>query len=409
MHKHNPAIGSSSVVARDRSSQVAAAPSSPLRIAWLEQQHPNLGYYDAIRHELTRRGHAVVVARPVKTHGKLNLTWIRSSVDVVLLGFGWFPMERPPLPRLPEYARAAAAAGNETSTSASAADSLFSSACRHRRLPPLVAMVNKEYVMLKEKLAWIRAHCVDAALTVHHDARKYGEETAVPFHRIWFGVDVERFAGVGGANSSSSSSAGAANSLLPSRTVYAHDLGFTGVVRSEQTANWRYRIWKQAWPVLASRGLRLFSGGPKGVHVGVTHAELNATEYVRAMRSSKLWLSTTGPADLVGTRYFEVMATGTTLCVCNRMASNSTVYESLGIKEGKHVVMFDTIEEFIAIAVNYTQRPEYDERRLAILRRAQAFALKKFSWAHVAEKVEGTLLQAVKAHSGGSGSHQHRV
>ena len=31
------------------------------------------------------------------------------------------------------------------------------------------------------------------------------------------------------------------------------------------------------------------------------------------------WLSTTGPADLVGTRYFEVMSTGTTLCLCNRM------------------------------------------------------------------------------------------
>ena len=48
-------------------------------------------------------------------------------------------------------------------------------------------------------------------------------------------------------------------------------------VRADQTANWRYRIWKQAWPLLGSRGLRLFSG-PKYVSSGFQAASLRPCE-----------------------------------------------------------------------------------------------------------------------------------
>lgn len=108
----------------------------------------------------------------------------------------------------------------------------------------------------------------------------------------------------------------------PLEGAYECDLGFTGVVRGEQTANWRFRIWRESWPRLRARGVRLYSGERGGVHVGVAHADLNASEYVRRMRSCKAWLSTTGPADLVGTRYFEVMATGTTLFLQTELSTS---------------------------------------------------------------------------------------
>ena len=47
---------------------------------------------------------------------------------------------------------------------------------------------------------------------------------------------------------------------------------------------------------MTADGARLFSGAP----LGVTHVKLNGSEYVRRMRQCKAWLSTTGPADLVG-------------------------------------------------------------------------------------------------------------
>ena len=53
-----------------------------------------------------------------------------------------------------------------------------------------------------------------------------------------------------------------------------------------------------------------------------------------------MWVSTTGPSNIVGTRYFEVMASGTTLLLCNRPPRNEWVYDGL-FEDGKHVVMFD--------------------------------------------------------------------
>jgi hypothetical protein len=268
---------------------------------------------------------------------------------------------------------------------------------------PLVVLINKEYALMQQKIAWLRQHCVEAALSVHHDVATFQNKSGVPFHRIWFGVDVGLFA----QRPSLSTSLFAPQSYLPNKShEYVYDLGFTGVVRRDQTNNWRYQIWRNAWPLLSKRGLRLFSGPRGGVHIGVAHAEINQSSYIEAMRGSKLWLSTTGPSDLVGTRYFEVMATGVTLCVCNRM-SNELVYGSLGIKEGRHVVMFSTLAEFVDTVINYTSLPEYEERRLAIVQRAQELAFRKFSWMHVAKKVETVLRRTVvgdgKKHGGAGG------
>ena len=44
--------------------------------------------------------------------------------------------------------------------------------------------------------------------------------------------------------------------------------------------------------------------------------------------------------------------------------------------------------------LNYS-RPEFDERRRAIVRRAQALVLRRFTWDHVAERIEGALRGAV--------------
>ena len=115
---------------------------------------------------------------------------------------------------------------------------------------------------MQEKMTWLRAHCVHAALSVHHDVAKFEIVSGVPFHRIWFGVDAARFA-------EDSTQRG---SDVVSDEHYEYDLGFTGVIRHDQTDNWRARIWKQAWGLLAKRGLRLYSGPPKGVHAGVAHA-----------------------------------------------------------------------------------------------------------------------------------------
>ena len=376
-------------VALRRASELHTANSVHLRVAWLEVPHPGLGYYNALRPPLESLGHNVTFMQASSSRGFRDGEQLGArlrAMDIAFVSFGFFPMEQGALPHLHEFSRDRS--------------EMRPTLCG---VVPLVVLINKEYALMQQKIAWLRQHCVEAALSVHHDVATFQNKSGVPFHRIWFGVDVGLFA----QRPSLSTSLFAPQSYLPNKShEYVYDLGFTGVVRRDQTNNWRYQIWRNAWPLLSKRGLRLFSGPRGGVHIGVAHAEINQSSYIEAMRGSKLWLSTTGPSDLVGTRYFEVMATGVTLCVCNRM-SNELIYGSLGIKEGRHVVMFSTLAEFVDTVVNYTSLPEYEERRLAIVQRAQELAFRKFSWMHVAKKVETVLRRTVvgdgKKHGGAGG------
>lgn len=333
-----------------------------VKIHWLEARHPGVGYYDRIQPELRKLGHNVTEARRLPPS---------LSADVVLVGFSWFSEERPTWARIPEFSRAACCASSAP-------------ACLCGKVP-LVVIINKEYSQMPRKLAWVREHCISVALSVHHDVDRFENATSVTFRRIWFGVDPERFAPP-------------AAPLDAAPPEYEYDVGFTGTVRRDQTANWRDRVFRSGWPALRKGGLRLFSGEKGSVHHGVAFRELNQSSYVRAMRASKVWLSTTGPAQLVGTRFFEVFATGTTMCVCNRLeGEHAAAYESLGIVDGRHALMFSSIPEFVALVTNYTQKPEYEERRRAILRRAQSLALRKFTWAHVAARVASALRESLGA------------
>ena len=216
-----------------------------MRIAWLELPHYSEGYYDALQEPLKQLGHTVSEVRPDKAAAKGETFSSRAleGIDLALVGFGWFFREKESARSLPEFQQ-----GGCSGTPTQHAPCYCGAV-------PLVVILNKEYTALAEKMEWIRSHCVAAAFTAHHGAPLYAQQTGVPFHRIWFGVDVSQFA----------------HRAWDGPPRYEYDLGFTGVIREDQTANWRRRIWKQAWPRLAERGLRLFSGGEGGANAGIRH------------------------------------------------------------------------------------------------------------------------------------------
>ena len=358
---------------------------TPMRILWLEENHPAMSYYDAIKTALEARGHNVSQYRH-HSRNPLSGTLREGPFDAVLVGFGWMQGE-PPLSLRYGNVRGIPEFSHRRCNASLLPRPYPASSCHCNRHGPLLVLLNKEYTTIPDKMKFLRAHCVAAAFSVHHEVARYEEESGVPFHRIWFGVDALRF------------SAGVLAAPPPAPPPpYDFDLGFTGVIRGDQTNNWRAKIWGHSWAKLRAHGLRLYSGPQGGVRSGVAHAELNSSMYVAMMRASRMWLSTTGPVDLVGTRYFEVMATGTTLCVCNRMeGEKALVYSSLGIAEGRHVAMFSTLPEFEALVINFTKRAEYEERRRAILVRAQELALRKFTWDVVAHRVERVMACHVNA------------
>lgn len=119
--------------------------------------------------------------------------------------------------------------------------------------------------------------------------------------------------------------------------------------------------------------------------------------YKRHLAASKMVLSTTGfPSspdnpwfDLVGTRFYEVMATSGALLLCER----SDYYADLGIVENQTAAMFSTPREAVDVA-EYFARAHHDAAR--IIRNARRLVLHRHTWAHRAATVTALVHSAVE-------------
>ena len=214
---------------------------------------------------------------------------------------------------------------------------------------PVSIILNKEYAALDKKLNWIKNINPTTAFTVHHDYKKYSEITGVPFYQIPFAVNESVFKKF-------------------EDEEYDCDFGFSGVVRPEQTNDWRAKIVEKSkdWNDIN------FSFSQ--------HRHDTLESYARRLNRAKAWLSTTGPADLVGTRYYEVAALGTTLLVCNRF---DRVYDGI-FEEDKHCIMFDSLGELEEKIRHYINS---EEERMKIVHQAKEHVLSQHTWYHRAEKI----------------------
>lgn len=223
---------------------------------------------------------------------------------------------------------------------------------------PFGVILNKEYAALDKKLEWIKGMSPNVAFCVHHDYKIFEEKTGVPFHQIPFAVNPALF-------------------KKYDNEEYDCDFGFSGIIRPEQTNDWRAKIVKESkkWEKIN------FSH--------TTHRHDSLESYARRLNRARAWLSTTGPADLVGTRYYEVMATGTTLLVCNRF---DKVYDGI-IEEDKHCIMFGSVEELEEKLLYYLNNPE---KMSLILEEAKKHTLENHTWEHRANKINKIIKEIVK-------------
>tara|TARA_B100000427_G_scaffold263954_1_gene228961 strand:+ start:4496 stop:5425 length:930 start_codon:yes stop_codon:yes gene_type:complete len=215
---------------------------------------------------------------------------------------------------------------------------------------PLFPILNKEYTGLKPKLEWIKKMNPTAAFTVHHDIDEYKKTTGVPFHRIMWSANEELFRNYGGE--------------------YESDLFFSGVTRPEQTENLRERILTNM-SRLSDYKLSLNIRSHRTNYSG---SIFSPEDYAKKLSSSKICFITTGPADLVGTRYFEVMAGNRSLILCNRM--DDTVYENMLI-DGYNCVMFSNEDEFFEKAIYYL---ENEDERMVIVNTAYKDFIDNQTW-----------------------------
>lgn len=235
---------------------------------------------------------------------------------------------------------------------------------------PLAFILNKEYSLLEAKLSYIKRCKPVVAFSAHHEVRKFMAYTGVPFYRTPFAATPRDF------------------NFLTGKTKYSYkyDFGFTGRVRAQQTQNWRTLILQDK-ENLKNLGVRIFTQGGHNFH------PIPLEKYKKAMKHTKIWLSTTGPLDLVGTRFFEVLMSGTTMLICNRLP---LVYEGL-FRENKHAVMFSTLEE-LRRKVEYYMKNEQERR--AIVSAAHRLALRNHTYNVRADQL-GQILQDVLHLRGG--------
>ena len=226
---------------------------------------------------------------------------------------------------------------------------------------PLFPILNKEYTGLKQKLEWIKNMKPTAALTVHHDTEEYSKITGVPFHRIMWSANENLFKDYG--------------------EDYKFDLFFSGVTRPEQTENLRERILSDM-SKLSKYNLSINIRSHRTNYSGTIFPP---EDYAKSLASSKICFITTGPADLVGTRYFEVMAGNRSLILCNRMGKD--VYEDILIDE-YNCVMFSDENEFFEKAIYYL---EHEDERMKIVNNAHDYFIKTQSWNSKALKIKSII------------------
>ena len=233
--------------------------------------------------------------------------------------------------------------------------------------PPVAAIINKEYSELELKLEWLRAlePRPIVAFSAHHDVRRFSQATGVPFVRVPPAVDDDLAAVLGGGSGG--------------KNEYTHDFGFFGRVEHGVPLSNDLRVQvEQRRPELEASGMRVFFEG--SAH------KSSVKVFTRQVRATKIWLSTTGPANLVSTRVFDIMSTNTTLLFVNGPAP---LYEGI-LEDGVHAVLFNSVDDLLDKVRRYAS-PEYEAERLRIVGAARRLVEEQ----HTYRDRAGTITDAI--------------
>lgn len=175
---------------------------------------------------------------------------------------------------------------------------------------PVIVVLNKEYARLSDKLDWIAHQKPLMALSHHHDVETYAARTGVPFMFWPFAVDVDRF------------------HPAPEKTI---DVGFSGILQNPSNpssqSDIRLELQRKLFHHIKgvhlgrrrlSRGLKVDWRSFTGTRLvdsinALLHGRprLSDDEYAASIAASATWINAPSPMNIIGTRYFECMASET--------------------------------------------------------------------------------------------------
>lgn len=225
----------------------------------------------------------------------------------------------------------------------------------HRGLKVVLAMfINKVYVGLDDKVSWFKLILVEKAqrlkkytnvesviFTWSPHAKEWEEEFAIPFVHVPFAADIESFDVTNRCDWNNRSC-----------DVFLH----------WDTNPSKYSLTRgQLSQTLGeTSNVQIFNKkSEKFFNIMSPTNFLSHERYLETLSQCKVHVSTIGMPgkfDLVGTRYFEVMAAGCALLFVERpqLPSSKLAYTVVGLEEDVNVVMFSSVSEFLEKLAHYT-------------------------------------------------------
>lgn len=252
---------------------------------------------------------------------------------------------------------------------------------------PLAIVQNKMYAAstreivgdASAKLRWARAAGAVVGFTwLPTQHVEFSTLSGIPHHRLPFGVDIALY-----GRHAEERKAGGINS-------YEYVIGFTGA------SSIKYPLRQSIIRLIRSLRVKAYLGTWQQTALKTTHNNswkaLDREGYVRKISLTKMWVSTTGPSNIVGTRYFEVLASGTTMLLCNKAPSG--VYDGL-FEDGVHAVVFDGMDDLRSKILYYSNN---ETARRAIVDAAFALTKRIHSWDTRAQFITKAIEAAVQRH-----------
>lgn len=241
---------------------------------------------------------------------------------------------------------------------------------------PTAMIINKEYVKFDQKVAYAEDQDISLIFTHHHYADKWDQEYEPEFIFWPFAVNSDRFHDYGEERK--------------------YDFAFSGILRNPDPdvpqTNLRQRVQDELFHTVGELKIKLkqqyadydifWRARPTSKYLAKVNAILHHErrlpddEYKRLYNRSKLSLNTLSPIQLVGTRYYEAMASKS-LVFCQ----SSHIYSEYNLFEpGKHCITFSNDMSDFEELFKYMLRN--DEERAEIAARGHRHVMNNHTWDH---------------------------
>jgi len=233
---------------------------------------------------------------------------------------------------------------------------------------PVVAMLHKPQNSLQEKLNFCKINKIDILVDPDITYRDHATQVASRAHRTWFTADPKVF--------------------YPRNIEKKYDIGFSGALHGgAKLKGPPQNIRPRVYNLLVQNGsYNMFWNGSDSIQPRIS----NVDEYATYICQSRAWLSTSGPLNCIGPRYFEVMMSKT-LLVCNKMPLQ---YGDIFI-DGKNCLIFENDLSDLIEKLDFYLNNQDELNRLTDA--AYDLVVNNYTWKHMAINLIDEVEKLVKA------------